>query len=91
MFDAERWAHGVALSRFRIAKTCCTNAQFAAFIESGGYSDRSLWSHEGRRWLQRRRSAGELLAPLGWIPSPTVKFTEDGGERPAHESWNCRY
>ena len=91
VFDAERWAHGVALSRFRIAKTCCTNAQFAAFIESGGYSDRSLWSHEGCRWLQRRRSTGELLAPLGWIPSPTVKFTEDGGERPAHESWNCRY
>lgn len=91
VFDAERWAHDVPMTKFKIAKTCCTNAQFACFVETGGYADRSLWSHEGWRWVEKRRAAGELLAPLGWKVSPCVKFLSNGEEAPACESWRCAY
>ena len=91
VFDAERWAHDVPMQGFKIAKTCCTNAQFAAFIECGGYLNRSLWSHEGWRWVQRRKADGECLGPLGWVASPCVKFCEDGTEKPALANWRCKY
>ena len=91
VFDAERWAHEVPMSRFKIAKTCCTNAQFAAFIESGGYENRSVWSHEGWRWVRRRKEDGERMGPLGWVVHPCVKFPSDGGELPALANWRCKY
>lgn len=91
VFDAERWAHEVPMSRFKIAKTCCTNAQFAAFIESGGYENRSVWSHEGWRWVQRRKEDGERMGPLGWVVHPWVKFSSDGSVLPALANWRCKY
>ena len=92
VFDAERWAHDVRLVSFRIAKTCCTNAQFAAFIEAGGYDNRSLWSHEGWRWLTKRKESGDTMAPLGWIVNPCVKSREDGVVvAAAYESWLVSY
>jgi iron(II)-dependent oxidoreductase len=52
VFDAERWAHEVPVPSFRLAKACVTNGEFAAFASAGGYANRTLWSHEGWRWLQ---------------------------------------
>src|SRR5262245_61456873 len=37
IFDNEKWAHEAVLVPFRIARAPVTNAEFAAFIEAGGY------------------------------------------------------
>src|SRR5215472_8903371 len=57
VFDNEKWAHPVVVSPFRISSTAVTNAQFQAFVDSGGYRRRELWS--GRGWDWRRRSSIE--------------------------------
>ncbi len=51
VFDNEKWAHPVEVAPFRISATPVTNAQFQAFVESGGYRQRELWSDEGWEWL----------------------------------------
>ncbi len=53
MFDNEKWAHPVELPPFRIARAAVTNAEFAAFVEDGGYARRELWSDAGWRWRER--------------------------------------
>ena len=55
-FDCEKWEHPVTLRPFAISRACVTNAEFAAFIEAGGYERDELWSHEGRRWLREGRA-----------------------------------
>jgi len=41
------------LAPFSISKHCVTNAEFAAFIDAGGYDDEAYWGFEGVRWLRR--------------------------------------
>lgn len=50
VFDNEKWAHEVALEPFHMARAPVTNAEFAAFVDDGGYRSRALWSDEGWRW-----------------------------------------
>ncbi len=52
VFDNEKWAHPVQVKPFRIARAPVTNAEFAAFVEDGGYRKRKYWSDEGWRWLE---------------------------------------
>jgi gamma-glutamyl hercynylcysteine S-oxide synthase len=61
-YDNERPAHEVELGPYRIDRGLVTNREYAAFSESGGYEDRSLWSEEGRQW----REAENAVAPLYW-------------------------
>ena len=51
-FDNEKWAHPVIVRPFRIARAPVTNAEFAAFIEDGGYHQRRFWSDEGGGWRE---------------------------------------
>ena len=62
VFDNEKWAHEVVLEPFQIARTAVTNAEYAGFIEAGGYSRREWWSEDG--WAWRRRES--LQAPRYW-------------------------
>jgi gamma-glutamyl hercynylcysteine S-oxide synthase len=62
VFDNEKWAHEVVLAPFRIARAPVTNAEFAAFIEDGGYRRRALWSDAGWAW----RTAREAERPVYW-------------------------
>jgi iron(II)-dependent oxidoreductase len=48
--DNEKWAHPVDVATFRIARAPVTNADFAAFVEAGGYRDERLWSADGWAW-----------------------------------------
>ncbi len=49
---AERPQHEVAISKdYWIDTTEVTNAAFQAFVDAGGYTDRSLWSDKGWAWL----------------------------------------
>ena len=59
VFDNEKWAHEHTVAPFAIARSPVTNAEFAEFVEEGGYQNRALWSEAGRTWLQ---SSGARLA-----------------------------
>jgi ergothioneine biosynthesis protein EgtB len=62
LFDNEKWAHPVAVAPFRMARAPVTNAEFAAFVEDGGYAARTLWCDEGWAW----RDAAEARYPVYW-------------------------
>jgi iron(II)-dependent oxidoreductase len=64
VFDNEKWAHEAVLSPFRIARAPVTNADFADFIEAGGYRTREFWSDAGWTWRERR----EAERPVYWLP-----------------------
>jgi iron(II)-dependent oxidoreductase len=53
IFDNEKWAHEVAIAPFRIARAPVTNAEFAAFVDAGGYRTREFWSTAGWEWRER--------------------------------------
>jgi iron(II)-dependent oxidoreductase len=63
-YDNERPAHLVELPSFRIDRALVTNADYAAFVETGGYRDHDLWSAQGWGWLQEERADRPLL----WDP-----------------------
>jgi iron(II)-dependent oxidoreductase len=70
VFDNEKWAHPVQVRSFRIARAPVTNAEFAEFVDDGGYERRELWSESGWTWRERvnakhpvywQRAHGEAL------------------------------
>jgi iron(II)-dependent oxidoreductase len=63
IFDNEKWQHEVAIAPFRIAKAPVTNADFAAFVEDGGYRRPQCWSPAG--WSWRERAGAER--PVYWL------------------------
>jgi iron(II)-dependent oxidoreductase len=62
IFDNEKWAHATTLAPFRIARAAVTNAQFAAFVEAGGYAVREFWSDAGWAWRESRNAT----RPVYW-------------------------
>jgi len=68
IFDNEKWEHEVTLAPFCIAKSSVTNAEFAAFVEDGGYRSAEFWSSTGWEW--RKRTGAER--PVYWL-------AKDGG------------
>jgi iron(II)-dependent oxidoreductase len=62
VFDNEKWAHPVELRPFAIARAPVTQAEFADFVEDGGYHRVDLWSAEG--WVWREREKAEQ--PVYW-------------------------
>jgi iron(II)-dependent oxidoreductase len=77
VFDNEKWAHPVTVKPFAIARAPVTQAEFAAFVEEGGYRDDRWWSPEGLAW---RRSAG-AERPVYWRGAP------GGWERRDFDRW----
>ena len=53
VFDNEKWAHHVSIQPFRIGRAPITNAEFAAFVEEGGYRYRKWWSESGWDWREK--------------------------------------
>ncbi len=62
VFDNEKWAHPVVVRPFALARAPVAQAEFAAFVEDGGYRRRELWGEEGRRW----REAAHAEHPVYW-------------------------
>lgn len=68
-------------STIRVGRFPVTNAEFAAFVESGGYEDRSLWNDEGWAWLQENgapwpvQAQREEARPLVVANQPVVGIT----------------
>lgn len=52
VFDNEMWAHEVDVQPFAISRTAVTNAEYAAFVDDGGYERQSLWGVDGWRWRE---------------------------------------
>ncbi len=61
-FDNEKPAHTVRVKPFAMARAPVTNAEFATFVEAGGYETRHYWSEEGWQFVERN----ELVAPSHW-------------------------
>ncbi|HRP94823.1 MAG TPA: selenoneine synthase SenA [Rhodocyclaceae bacterium] len=76
-FDNEKHAHPVEVAPFAIARAPVTNAEFAAFVEAGGYAEQRWWSEPGWQW---RTHAG-LTAPVYW------RRTSGGWEVRAFDRW----
>lgn len=62
VFDNEKWAHHVEVAPFRIAAAPVTNAQFLAYVESGGSAPR-YWKKVDGRWMERRFDRWQPPAP----------------------------
>lgn len=64
VFDNEKWAHETILAPFRMARAPVTNAEFAAFVDAGGYGVREFWSDAGWAW----RQSCNAERPVYWLP-----------------------
>ena len=62
VFDNERQPHRFDIKPFAIDSTLVTNAQFASFVDDGGYDNRQFWNQEGAAWLLRQ----DRSAPRYW-------------------------
>ena len=71
VFDNEKWAHEIAIAPFRIAKGAVTNAEFAAFVDAGGYRNRNFWSAAGWTWRER----AEAERPIYWREKDAGSWT----------------
>ena len=68
-FDNESPRHRVYLPRFEIASRLVTNAEYAGFIEAGGYREPGLWLSEGWDWVKaqaREHPAYWQQGASGW-------------------------
>ena len=63
LFDNEKWLHPVQVEPFTIAKAPVTNAEFAAFVDAGGYGREELWSPEGWALV----NANTMAHPGYWV------------------------
>lgn len=61
-FDNELARHTVCLNDFAISDRLVTNAEFAEFIDDGGYREHGLWHAEGWDWI----TANSIDSPLYW-------------------------
>lgn len=61
-FDNELARHKVYLNDFAMSTRLITNADFAEFIEAGGYGDFRLWHSEGWDWVNKN----SIESPLYW-------------------------
>lgn len=61
-FDNEKPPMEVEVAPFSIARAPVTNAEFAAFVDDGGYRRRELWSEAGWRWREQQQAQ----APVYW-------------------------
>ena len=91
VFDNEKWAHAVTVAPFRIATTPVTNAEYAAFVDDGGYRRRELWSHRGWEWRRRENAQHPLFWTSGGDGWYECRFGDEARLEPwhpvAHVNW----
>jgi iron(II)-dependent oxidoreductase len=70
VFDNEKWAHPVTVAPFRMARAPVTNAEFAEFVDAGGYRTGEFWDRDGWRWRHENAAAH----PVYWRPDGHGKW-----------------
>ncbi|MPZ61039.1 MAG: ergothioneine biosynthesis protein EgtB [Propionibacteriales bacterium] len=76
VYDNEKWAHPVEVPAFAMAKAAVTQAEFAQFVDDGGYRTLGLWS-DGGTW----RAETGATHPAYW------RAGDDGWQRRHFDSW----
>lgn len=61
-YDNELPSHRVEVPAFKLDRLLTTNAEYARFVDEGGYGRREWWSDEGWQWRERENWA----MPLYW-------------------------
>jgi gamma-glutamyl hercynylcysteine S-oxide synthase len=97
VFDNEMWAHPLEVQPFSIARAPVTQAEFAAFVDGGGYQRRDLWIEEGWQWREtaqaehprywRRAGSGRNTQPPGSAASTGERGASDRWERRDFDRW----
>jgi iron(II)-dependent oxidoreductase len=77
VYDNEKWAHPVDVAPFTMARAAVTQAEYAEFVDAGGYGDPRLWS-DGGAWLASSRATH----PLYWRRAPS-----GGWQRRNFDTW----
>jgi len=84
-FDNERPRHRVFIDAFELATRPCTNAEYAAFIEDGGYRRPELWLSDGWATVSSRAWEAPLYWERGsdrWMTMTLSGFREVRGSEP---------
>ena len=92
VFDNEKWAHGVSLRPFAIARAATTQAEFAAFVDDRGYLCREFWSEAGWQWRERTGAEQPVYwrreAPGRWLRRDFDRWVPLEPNRPVlHVNW----
>jgi iron(II)-dependent oxidoreductase len=91
VFDNEKWAHPVGLKRFAVARAPVTQAEFAAFVEDGGYRRRELWAAAGFAWREQAAAEHPVYwrrEPGGWLRRDFDRWVPLEPYRPViHVNW----
>ncbi|MEH6578874.1 MAG: selenoneine synthase SenA [Amphritea sp.] len=82
VFDNEKWAHPVEIKPFSIARAAVSNGDYLAFVEAGGYEDKTYWDEAGWQW----REQTDINHPLYWRQA-TV---DHGDKNSANKGWQQR-
>jgi gamma-glutamyl hercynylcysteine S-oxide synthase len=79
VFDNEKWAHPCEVAPFSMARTAVTQAEYARFVDDGGYTRREWWCEAGWRW----RAACNAQHPVYW------RRGSNGWERRVFDRWRA--
>ena len=71
-YDNEGPPHEVELPEFRLDRLPVTNAEYAVFVERGGYRNRALWSADGWAWKEEN----QVARPHYWSDGPPWEAQE---------------
>jgi formylglycine-generating enzyme required for sulfatase activity len=83
-WDNEYVAHEVDVPAFAVDSRNVTNGDYLHFVQSGGYTDRALWSSEAWAW----RQSASLEHPWYWVERNGRWFYRAMfGEVPLGTSW----
>jgi formylglycine-generating enzyme required for sulfatase activity len=76
-YDDEMPQHPVTLPAFAVSQYPITNAQFDAFVQDGGYSERwrSCWTKDGWRWKGDRTGPDKAGGAFDLPNHPVVMIT----------------
>jgi len=77
VFDNEKWAHPVGVEPFAVSRVPVTQADFAAFVDDGGYRRAELWGDEGWAW----RTGAGAEHPVYW------RREDDAWQRRHFDNW----
>lgn len=83
-WDNEFGTHTTHVGPYLAASRTVTNAEFRAFVATGGYEERAWWSDEGWQWRQKHG----VTHPRFWVPTGKgYRYRAMWDEMPMPEQW----
>ncbi|MEN8147262.1 MAG: 5-histidylcysteine sulfoxide synthase [Campylobacterota bacterium] len=69
-WDNEYGVQKESVKPFKAAKYLCSNEEYLAFVEDGGYTNTDYWDDEGRGFLE----SSKVSCPTFWVANDTGGF-----------------